>query len=64
MTKADQIDAVVAATVTAFGGLSTLVNNVGWGGRHDDPTAISDEEFISPPPYDAIFLRFDLIQCC
>jgi len=47
VTKADQIEAVVAATVTAFGGLSTLVNNVGWGGRQDDPTAIPDEEFIA-----------------
>jgi 7-alpha-hydroxysteroid dehydrogenase len=47
VTKADQIDAVVAATVKAFGGISTLVNNVGWGGRHDDPTAISDDDFIA-----------------
>ncbi|MBX9876012.1 MAG: SDR family NAD(P)-dependent oxidoreductase, partial [Beijerinckiaceae bacterium] len=47
VTKTDQIEAVVAATVTAFGGLSTLVNNVGWGGRQDDPTAIPDEEFIA-----------------
>jgi 7-alpha-hydroxysteroid dehydrogenase len=47
VTKADQIDAVVAATVKAFGGISTLVNNVGWGGRHDDPTAITDEDFIA-----------------
>jgi 7-alpha-hydroxysteroid dehydrogenase len=47
VTKADQIDAVVAATVKAFGGITTLVNNVGWGGRHDDPAAISDEDFIA-----------------
>jgi 7-alpha-hydroxysteroid dehydrogenase len=47
VTKADQIDAVVAATVKAFGGISTLVNNVGWGGRHEDPTAITDEDFIA-----------------
>jgi 7-alpha-hydroxysteroid dehydrogenase len=47
VTKADQIDAVVAATEGAFGGISTLVNNVGWGGRHDDPTAISDEDFVA-----------------
>jgi 7-alpha-hydroxysteroid dehydrogenase len=33
--------------VGAFGGISTLVNNVGWGGRHDDPKAISDEDFIA-----------------
>ncbi len=47
VTDAQQIDAVVAATAAAFGGISTLVNNVGWGGRHDDPTAISDEDFIA-----------------
>jgi 7-alpha-hydroxysteroid dehydrogenase len=47
VTKSEQIDAVVAATVAAFGGISTLVNNVGWGGRHDDPTAISDDEFVA-----------------
>jgi 7-alpha-hydroxysteroid dehydrogenase len=47
VTKSDRIDAVVAATVKAFGGISTLVNNVGWGGRHEDPTAISDEDFIA-----------------
>jgi 7-alpha-hydroxysteroid dehydrogenase len=47
VTKADMINAVVAATAKEFGGISTLVNNVGWGGRHDDPTAISDEDFIA-----------------
>ncbi|MBX9758273.1 MAG: SDR family oxidoreductase [Beijerinckiaceae bacterium] len=47
VTDAKQIDAVVSATVAAFGGISTLVNNVGWGGRHEDPTAISDEDFIA-----------------
>jgi 7-alpha-hydroxysteroid dehydrogenase len=47
VTDAAQIDAVVAATVKAFGGISTLVNNVGWGGRHEDPAAISDEDFIA-----------------
>jgi 7-alpha-hydroxysteroid dehydrogenase len=47
VTDAQQIDAVVSATVAAFGGISTLVNNVGWGGRHDDPTAISDEDFVA-----------------
>jgi 7-alpha-hydroxysteroid dehydrogenase len=47
VTEADQIEAVVAATVAAFGGVSTLVNNVGWGGRHEDPTAITDEDFVA-----------------
>jgi 7-alpha-hydroxysteroid dehydrogenase len=41
------IDAVVAATAAAFGGISTLVNNVGWGGRQENPAAIPDEEFIA-----------------
>ncbi|WP_096786208.1 SDR family oxidoreductase [Rhodobacter sp. CZR27] len=47
VTDKAAIDAVVAATVTAFGGISTLVNNVGWGGRHEDPTAIPEEDFIA-----------------
>jgi 7-alpha-hydroxysteroid dehydrogenase len=47
VTKAADIDAVVARTVAAFGGISTLVNNVGWGGRHDDPAAIDDEAFVA-----------------
>lgn len=46
VTKAEDIDAVVAATVEAFGGISTLINNVGWGARHEDPKAISDQAFI------------------
>jgi 7-alpha-hydroxysteroid dehydrogenase len=33
--------------VKSFGGISTLVNNVGWGGRHEDPAAITEEEFIA-----------------
>ncbi len=47
VTKSDQIDATVDATVKAFGGISTFVNNVGWGDRHPDPTKISDEDFIA-----------------
>lgn len=47
VTKADDIGAVVAKTLEAFGGVSTLVNNVGWGARHDDPSAITDEAFIA-----------------
>src|SRR5512139_2925939 len=43
--KAD-IDACVAETVKAFGGVSTLVNNVGWGRAYDDPLAISPEDMI------------------
>jgi len=47
VTSLDDINAVVKATATAFGGISTLVNNVGWGGRHADPAAISEEDFIA-----------------
>lgn len=46
VTNLAHINAVVAETVAAFGGISTLVNNVGWGGRHDDPAAISEEDFV------------------
>ncbi len=47
VTKMEDIKSVVAATVAAFGGISTLVNNVGWGRRHEDPTAISEDDFIA-----------------
>ena len=47
VTDKAQIDAVVAATADAFGGISTLVNNVGWGGRQPDPSAIPEEEFLN-----------------
>ena len=47
VTDRAQIDAVVKATVDAFGGISTLINNVGWGGRQDDPAAIPEEEFLN-----------------
>ena len=46
VTSKDDIDAVVTATAEAFGGISTLVNNVGWGGRQSDPAAIPEEEFL------------------
>jgi NAD(P)-dependent dehydrogenase (short-subunit alcohol dehydrogenase family) len=47
VTDSAQIDAVVKATAEAFGGISTLVNNVGWGGRQPDPAAIPDDEFVA-----------------
>jgi 7-alpha-hydroxysteroid dehydrogenase len=47
VTDKAAIDGLVAATVEAFGGISTLVNNVGWGGRQPDPTTIPEEEFIT-----------------
>lgn len=46
VTDKSAIDAVVAQTVEEFGGISTLVNNVGWGGRQKDPTSIPEEEFL------------------
>ncbi len=47
VTDKSAIDAVVEKTVELFGGISTLVNNVGWGGRQDDPASIPDEEFVA-----------------
>lgn len=46
VTRQDDTDAVVRATADAFGGISTLVNNVGWGPRHEDPTAITEQELV------------------
>lgn len=47
VTDKAAIDAAVSATAEAYGGISTLINNVGWGGRQDDPSAIPEEEFIN-----------------
>jgi len=47
VTSQDDIDALVKATADAFGGISTLVNNVGWGGRQPDPAAIPEDEFVA-----------------
>lgn len=47
VTDGAQIEALVGAAADAFGGISTLVNNVGWGGRQPDPTAIPEEEFVN-----------------
>ena len=47
VTQAADIAAVVAACVENFGGVSTLVNNVGWGSRHADPTAITEEALVA-----------------
>lgn len=47
VTALEDIDRVVSASVEAFGGISTLINNVGWGARHEDPTAISEDDFIA-----------------
>ncbi len=47
VTKEEDIQQCVAETVKAFGGLSTLVNNVGWGKAYDDPLAISPDEMVT-----------------
>jgi 7-alpha-hydroxysteroid dehydrogenase len=47
VTDKSAIDAVVRETVEEFGGISTLVNNVGWGGRQEDPASIPEEEFLA-----------------
>jgi len=47
VTSLDDINAVVEQTAKAFGGISTLINNVGWGGRHEDPSAIDEDAFIA-----------------
>lgn len=47
VTKLEDIQTLVSTTAQAFGGISTLVNNVGWGGRQPDPAAIAEDEFIA-----------------
>ncbi len=46
VTQEADIQAVVAAAVAAFGGLSTLVNNVGWGGVNPDPLAVTEQQML------------------
>jgi NAD(P)-dependent dehydrogenase (short-subunit alcohol dehydrogenase family) len=46
VTNRKEVEACVEETVKAFGGLSTLVNNVGWGQVLPDPLAASEEEMI------------------
>jgi 7-alpha-hydroxysteroid dehydrogenase len=46
VTLQADIDRCVAETVKAFGGVSTLVNNVGWGRAWDDPLAVSAADMI------------------
>lgn len=47
VTKEEDIQRCVAETVKAFDGISTLVNNVGWGRAYDDPLAIDPEEMVA-----------------
>lgn len=46
VTSDDDIARVVAETVGAFGAISTLVNNVGWGRAYDDPLEIPVEDMM------------------
>lgn len=46
VTEQGDIDACVARTVDAFGGISTLVNNVGWGRAYPDPLDVPVEDMI------------------
>jgi NAD(P)-dependent dehydrogenase (short-subunit alcohol dehydrogenase family) len=47
VTSNDDIAACVAKTVESFGGLSTLVNNVGWGEVNPDPLAVTNDQMIT-----------------
>ncbi len=46
VTKEADIKATVETAVAAFGGLSTLVNNVGWGAVNPDPLAVTEQQMI------------------
>jgi len=47
VTDDAQIKRCVARTVEVFGGLTTLVNNVGWGEVNPDPLAVSTDQMIA-----------------
>jgi 7-alpha-hydroxysteroid dehydrogenase len=47
VTSADDIQSVVSTTADTFGGISTLINNVGWGAVNPDPLAVTEEEMIA-----------------
>lgn len=47
VTDNEMVRQTVDTAVAAFGGLSTLVNNVGWGATNDDPLAVTDEAMIA-----------------
>jgi 7-alpha-hydroxysteroid dehydrogenase len=46
VTLQEDIDRCVRKTVAAFGGITTLVNNVGWGRAYPDPLEVSAEDMI------------------
>lgn len=47
VTKEEDIQATVAMALKEFGGITTLVNNVGWGGVNPDPLALTEDEMIA-----------------
>jgi len=47
VTAEADIKACVDAAAKAFGGVSTLINNVGWGGVNPDPFAVTEEQMIA-----------------
>lgn len=46
VTVESDIQKCVEETVKAFGGITTLVNNVGWGKAYDDPLAVPVEDMV------------------
>lgn len=46
VTVQADVDRVVSETVSAFGGISSLVNNVGWGRAYEDPLGIPVEDML------------------
>lgn len=46
VTRESDIKTVVGETVAAFGGVSTLINNVGWGRAYDDPLQIPVQDMV------------------
>lgn len=46
VTSEEDIQRCVDKTVSTFGGISTLVNNVGWGRAYEDPVNILPDELL------------------
>lgn len=46
VTVAADVNRCIEETVKAFGGVSTLVNNVGWGKAYDDPLSVPEADMI------------------
>lgn len=47
VTSDADIQACIDTTVGTFGGISTLVNNVGWGEANADPFAVTEEQMVA-----------------